>query len=80
MEIYEIKDYGKIIIKLKEIMKKKNITKNKLSKLIGSDNNLVNRYYNSEIERVDLDILARMCYVLDCDIKDILEYRENGEE
>lgn len=61
-------------------MKKKNITKNKLSKLMGSDNNLVNRYYNSEMERVDLDILARMCYVLDCDIKDLLEYKENREE
>ena len=44
-------------------MKKKNISRNKLSVLTGATYNVINRYYNSDINRVDLDVLARICYV-----------------
>lgn len=39
--IYDIKNYGKITINLEELMKKKNISKNKLANLIGTDNNTI---------------------------------------
>ena len=29
----------------------------------------------NKIVRTDLNILARMCYVLDCDVSDLLIYR-----
>ena len=74
--IYFLKDYGKVIITLKEYMKKKNITRNKLSMQIGSTYNVVDRYYQNKITKPDLDIIARMCYVLDCNISDILKYEK----
>ena len=43
--------------------------------MIAINYDLVNRYYNNRVIRVDIDIIARMCYVLDCDITDILKYR-----
>ena len=74
--VYSLKDYGKVEITLKEILDKKGISRNKLSVMIAVNYDLVNRYYNNRVIRVDIDIIARMCYVLDCDITDILKYRK----
>ena len=69
------KNYGKIEFTINKIMKK-NITRNKLSVLTGTDYNVINRYYNNNITRLDLDILARICFVLDCNVNDIIEYKK----
>ena len=75
--IMDIKKYGKIKIKLSEMMDKRGITRNKLSTLTGVKYDVVQRYYKAEnIERVDLDFLSKVCYVLNCEEKDILEYVE----
>ncbi|MCI9087848.1 MAG: helix-turn-helix transcriptional regulator [Clostridia bacterium] len=57
-------------------MKRKNIARNKLSVLTGATDNVINRYYNNTITRLDLDVLARICFVLDCNISDIIEYKK----
>ncbi len=73
--IIDIKQYGKIKIKLSEIMDKKGITRNKMRSLTGVKYEVVDRYYKAvNVERVDLDFLAKACYVLNCKIDDILEY------
>lgn len=73
--IMDIKQYGKIKIKLSEVMDEKGITRNKLKTLTGTKYDVINRYYKAEnIERVDLDFLAKVCYALNCKIEDILEY------
>lgn len=75
--IMDIKKYGKIKIKLSEMMDKRGITRNKLSTLTGVKYDVVQRYYKAEnVERVDLDFLSKVCYVLNCEVKDILEYVE----
>lgn len=73
--IVNIKEYGRIKIKLSELMDKKGITRNKLSALTGVKYDVVQRYYRAEnVERVDLDFLSKVCYVLNCEIQDVLEY------
>ena len=74
--IYALNDYGKVEITLKEILDKKGRSRNKLSVMIAVNYDLVNRYYNNRVIRVDIDIIARMCYVLDCDITNILKYKK----
>ncbi len=74
--IFNLKNYGKVEFNIRKIMKEKNITRNKLSVLTGATYNVINRYYNNDITRLDLDVLARMCYVLDCQISDIIEYKK----
>ena len=57
-------------------MDRKGITRNKLSNLTGTKYDVVDRYYKGKnIALVDLDFLAKVCYVLDCDISDLLEYQ-----
>lgn len=73
--IIDIKKYGKIIVKLSTVMDEKGVTRNKMRTLTGVKYEVVDRYYKGEnIERVDLDFLAKACFVLNCDISDLLEY------
>lgn len=74
--IYILKDYGKVEIALKDILEKKNISRNKLCTMIAANYDLVNRYYNNKVIRIDLDIIARMCFALNCNISDILKYKK----
>lgn len=74
--IFSMREYGRVIINIKDIMEKRKITRNKLAKLTGATFNVINRYYNNELYRIDLDVIARICYVLDCEIVDIIEYKK----
>ena len=66
--------YGTIRIKLDELIKKNNISKNKLSHRAEMQRPQINNYSNNTIARLDIDVLARICTVLDCKISDLLEF------
>ena len=75
-----IKEYGFVKVKLAEMLDERGITRNKLSTLIGVKYDVINRYYKAEnITMVDIDLFARICYVLDCNITDLLEYVKNRD-
>lgn len=74
--VYTLKDYGKAELNLKKILDDKKISRNKFSNMIATNYDLVNRYYNNKVVRIDLDIIARMCFVLDCDVNDIIKYKK----
>ena len=75
--IVTVKDYGKVIVKLSEVLAEKNMTRNKLRTLTGIKYEVIDRYYKAKnVEMVDLDFIAKVCYVLDCEIGDLLEYRK----
>ena len=70
-------DYGYIELMLKERMKERGISRNQLAKRIDARFEVVNKWYQGELEKMDLDILARICYTLDCTTEDILRYVPN---
>lgn len=35
---------------------------------------IVNKWYTGEVERIDSDVLARFCFVLNCKVEDLIEY------
>ena len=73
--ITELKNYGKVEIKLRSIMDKKNVSIYQVSQLASLKHTTVkNYYYNCPISRVDLDVVSKWCYVLDCKVEDLLEY------
>lgn len=68
------KDPGYIRVKLKALMDDRGITRYNLAKSINVRFEVIDRWYTGNVERIDLDIVARICCVLECDIKDIFEY------
>lgn len=67
-------DYGNIHIKLDEIMKTKGISMNQLSFRTEMQRTQLRNYRDNKIQRLDIDILKRICYVLECDLHDLIEY------
>jgi len=66
--------YGTIHIKLDELIQKKGISKNKLSHWAEMQRSQINHYCKNEIARLDIDVLARICTVMECEIGDLLEF------
>lgn len=67
-------EYGTIRIKLDELIQRANISKNKLSHKAEMQRSQINNYCNNNITRLDIDVLARICTVLECEISDLLEF------
>lgn len=74
-------DYGKIRFHLDELIEAKGISKNKICTLTEIERTPLNRYCKNAVTRIDLETICKLCYALDCDISDLLEYqRPNNEE
>lgn len=74
--VAEIKDYGKIEIHLREIMEKQGVSRNQLARLTSTRFEVINKWYNGNVERIDTDILARLCFCLGCTVNEIIEYKQ----
>lgn len=72
--IVTICEYGKIRINLKNILQEKGVTRNQLAKLTNTRFEVINKWYDGEVERIDADVLARFCYVLGCEVSDMIKY------
>lgn len=69
-----MENFGKIVFKIDKVLEAKNISKNKLEKEANLQRTQLNSYCNNKVKRIDLETIAKICYVLECDVKDIVEY------
>ena len=67
-------EYGTIRIKLDELLKASGLSKNRLSHRAEMHRTQINNYCKNQITRLDIDVLARLCTVLNCGIGDLLEF------
>lgn len=67
-------DYGYVRLKLGEKMKEEDISINKLSFRAEMQRTQLKAYMHENMQRIDLSILARLCYVFNCEVSDLLEY------
>ncbi len=72
--VVNLSSYGKISVHLKELIKERGITRYRLAKLADTRFEVVEKWCSGTVERIDSDVLARFCYILDCDISDIIKY------
>lgn len=68
---------GVYYFKLEDILKKRNISINKLIRDTNTDFKVLKRIMTGELVRVDIFVVARLCDYLNCTINDIIEYVPN---
>ena len=68
---------GFYLFKLDDILKKNNISINKLMRDTNTDFKVIKRILTAELVRFDIFVTARLCDYLDCSITDIIEYVPN---
>ena len=72
--VVNLRSYGNISIHLKELIEEKGITRYRLAKLADTRFEVVEKWCTGSVERIDSDVLARFCYILNCEITDIIKY------
>ena len=75
--ILSTNSYGQVSLNLRRILDEKGIKRYTLARQIDTRFEVIDKWYEGEIVKMDLDILARICYVLGCDVSDILEYKQS---
>ena len=61
-------------VDLEKIMNDNNYSIYQISKLTGLKYDVIERYYHNRITKYDSMVLAKLCYVLNCSISDLLKY------
>lgn len=64
-------------IRIPELLEEKHISKTKICKELDLQRGNFNRYCRDEFQRVDANLIVRLCEYLECDIADLLEIRED---
>lgn len=55
-------------------MERHNISKNQLCNAANLQFTQLQSYYQNNVKRLDCEVLARICYTLECGLSDIVEY------
>ena len=63
-------EYGTFRIHLAELMEQRGVSMNQLS----FRTEMLRNYRDEKVQRLDIDILKRLCYVLECDLNELIEY------
>ncbi|MFR4760069.1 MAG: helix-turn-helix domain-containing protein [Waltera sp.] len=77
--VFSMKEYGHIEIHLKELMEERGVTRNALARATNTRFEVINKWYQGHVEKIDADVLARICYILDCKPGDIILYKVSDE-
>lgn len=67
-------EYGYIRVCLNDLMYERGLTIYQISKLTKIKYETIKKYYQGSCCRYDDETLAKICYVLNCEIKDIIKY------
>ena len=77
--VFSMKEYGHIEIHLKELMEERGVTRNALARATNTRFEVINKWYQGHVEKIDADVLARICYIIDCNPGDIILYKVSDE-
>ena len=73
-EVLQEVEFGNINVKLDKIMNDRNISTYELSTKANVRFQTVKALRNNESTRIDFNVLAKLCYTLNCKVQDIIEY------
>lgn len=80
--IVSILEYGTVEMNIRKYMEARRLTRYAVSRKLHTRYEVVNKWYNGKVTRIDADVLARMCYLLECEPGDLIIYKkpQNAEQ
>lgn len=70
----EMEDYGKVYLRLSELIAAKGISKTQLSYQTHLSMTQLSRFCKNEVSRIDFATIARLCCALGCSVSDLIIY------
>lgn len=67
-----------IHIRLNELLEENGISKNRICKDLDQQRGNFNRYCRDDFQRIDANLIIRLCDYFGCTISDLLEIREKS--
>ncbi len=67
-------------IRLNELLAENGISKNRICKDLEQQRGNFNRYCRDDFQRVDANLIIKLCEYFDCGVGDLFEIREKDEE
>ena len=62
-------------LKIMELLQERGISKNQICKDLNIPRGNFNRYCRDEFQRIDTNLLLKLCIYFDCGIEDLLEIK-----
>lgn len=66
--------YGDLTMNIENILRNKGISKNKICKDLEIPRPNFNRYCQNSFQRIDANLVCKLCYYLDCTIDELIIY------
>ena len=73
-------EYGKIKMNIEELLKEKDISKNQICKALDIPRSNFNRYCRDDFQRIDANLICKLCYYLNTSIGELMEYQPPQSE
>lgn len=66
-----------IHMRINELLSERNISRNKICKDLEIPRGNFNRYSRDEFQRIDANLVIKLCEYFECNIQDLLEIVDN---
>ena len=66
--------YGRVRLRIEEILRAKNISKNQVCRDLRLPRTNLNRYCRGDFQRIDAELICKLCCYLEISPGDLIEY------
>lgn len=77
---FEQENFGVLELRIEELLQDKHISKNKICKDLDLPRGNFNRYCRNDFQRIDANLICKLCYYLQVDVGELIVYRKPGEK
>lgn len=67
-------DYGRVRLNIEQLLTERGISKNQICKELDIPRSNFNRYCRSDVQRIDVGLVCKLCWYLDISIGELIEY------
>lgn len=71
-------NYGNLHLRIEELLKEKEISKNTICEELHIPRSNFNRYCRDEFQRLDSRILCKLCHYFEIEPGELIEYRKSN--